>query len=274
MTVSKWITCAVGAIAIAALGVGVFALQRTNADPAPLPAPVAAQSTPDSALDETDRAILHAEIRRYLLENPEIIMDVINVLEARGVADAQAAERQMLRELAGPLFNDGYSFVDGNPDGDVVMVEFIDYQCTFCKRAHPEVASLLANDGNIRLIIKEFPILGPVSDSASRAAMAVLNEQGPELYKEFADQMMRFPGRLDENMIDRLAERSGVDVEAMRAGMNSRAIDRQLEQNKLLAQQLDITGTPTFVLGDSLIRGYLPEEQMMEAVRLTRSAAR
>ena len=86
--------------------------------------------------------------------------------------------------------------------------------------------------------------------------------------------MMMFPGRLDDAMIDRLAERSGVDVAAMRARMDDSDITRQIAQNKQLAEQLQITGTPTFVLGDTMIRGYLPAEQMADAVRLTRSAMR
>ena len=104
--------------------------------------------------------------------------------------------------------------------------------------------------------------------------MAVLLEQGPDLYETFNDAMMMFPGRLDDAMIDRLAERSGVDVAAMRARMDDSDITRQIAQNKQLAEQLQITGTPTFVLGDTMIRGYLPAEQMADAVRLTRSAMR
>jgi len=269
MTGTNWMTGAIGVVAIAALGLGLYGLRDTDTT-APA-APVEGASDPVSDLD---REILQAEMRRYLLENPEIIMELVSVLESRQTADAQAVEQQMLRENADQLLDDGYSFVGGNPEGDVTLVEFLDYQCSFCKRAHPEVASLLAQDGNIRLIVKEFPILGPVSETASRAAMAVLLEQGPDLYETFNDAMMMFPGRLDDAMIDRLAERSGVDVAAMHARMDDSDITRQIAQNKQLAEQLQITGTPTFVLGDTMIRGYLPAEQMADAVRLTRSAMR
>jgi len=269
MTGMNLMTGAIGVVAVAALGLGVYGLQ--DAEPVVAPTPPAATL---GLVDDLDREVLQTEIRRYMLENPEIIMEAVQVLEARQTADAQNAELQMVRNSADALINDGYSFVGGNPDGDVTLIEFLDYQCSFCKRAHPEVANLLTQDGNIRLIVKEFPILGPVSEAASRAAMAVLLEQGPELYHEFNDQMMRFPGRLDDTIIDNLAERAGADVAAMRDRMDDRDITQQIAQNKALAEQLQITGTPTFVLGDTMIRGYLPLEQMAEAVRLTRSAAR
>lgn len=272
MTRTNLMIGAIGAIAVTALGLNIATLSASIEEPvvvAEVPAqPVIAE------LGDINRDTLHAEIRRYLLENPEIIVEVIDVLEAQRTANSQLAEQQMLRETNDVLLNDGYSFVGGNPDGDVTLVEFLDYQCTFCKRAHDEVAALLSSDGNIRLIVKEFPILGPVSETASRAALSVLAQQGDEIYEVFNDQLMRFPGQLNDEMIDRLAERAGADVAAMRANMNSREIDAQIAQNRALAEQLQITGTPTFVLGDTFIRGYLPADQMAEAVRLTRSTMR
>ena len=260
-----------GAALVAAFAIGIWAAQPPAGPATPAPAPAVVAET---GLAATDRATLQAEMRRYLLEQPEIIMEVIALLENRRVADAAAAERQMLREVAGEIYEDGFSWVGGNPEGDITLVEFLDYQCGFCKRAHDEVMGMVEADGNIRLIVKEFPILGPVSDSASRAALAVLDGQGPELYKAFNDGLMRFPGRLDEAMIDRIAERAGIDVAAMRAAMEETEIERRIARNRTLAERLQITGTPTFVLGETLIRGYLPREQMEEAVRLARSAAR
>ncbi|WP_316015643.1 DsbA family protein [Roseobacter sp. HKCCA0434] len=269
------LTGVAAAALIAALGIGLWSASGLDERSAP----VVAADTPrltlpeeENALPPEERAVLQAEMRRYLLENPEIIMEVIGVLEAQQAAEAQQAELQMVRASADALYEDGYSFVGGNPEGDITLVEFLDYQCGYCKRAHPEVGALLEADGNIRLVVKEFPILGPVSETASRAAMSVLEGQGEDLYKAFSDALMEFPGRLDDQQIFRVAERVGVDVDAMRDGMDSAEIDEQIAQNRALADRLEISGTPTFVLGETLIRGYLPRDQMAEAVRLTRSA--
>ncbi|MEM1005944.1 MAG: thioredoxin domain-containing protein, partial [Pseudomonadota bacterium] len=131
-----------------------------------------AQALDLNAMSEDEKAQFGAQVRDYLLENPGVIVEAITLLEQQqAVAEAQA-DKELVAANAEELFNDGYSWVGGNPDGDITLVEFLDYRCGYCRRAVPEVASLLAEDGNIRLVIKEFPILGDASVQSSRFAVA------------------------------------------------------------------------------------------------------
>ncbi|MSU89062.1 thioredoxin domain-containing protein [Rhodobacteraceae bacterium 2CG4] len=221
---------------------------------------------PFDDLSDEDRALLGREIRTYLLKNPEVLMEVISELESRR---AEARAQQAARALEAhrdAILDDGHSRVGGNPDGDVTIVEFLDYQCSFCKRAHPEVGELLARDGEIRLIQKEFPILGPASEIAARAAVAVLLEQDQALYKAFSDRLMQHKGPLNAKVVEGLARTSGVDVKAMAALAQSDRVTRILQANRELGAALQIGGTPTFAIGDELVRGYPPLAQMQDMV--------
>ena len=143
---------------------------------APALTALALLGTPAQAFDVTqmsdaERAAFGAEIRAYILENPQLIIEAVNLLEQQQADAAAQTDLTLVSENAEDLFNDGYSWVGGNPDGDITLVEFMDYRCGYCRRAMPEVAKLLAEDGNIRLIVKEFPILGEASMRSSRFAV-------------------------------------------------------------------------------------------------------
>ena len=162
---------------------------------------------PAAALDidnmsDAEREIFREEIRNYLLENPEVIMEAVSVLEQRdAVAQAQADEG-LVASYAEDIFNDDHSWNGGNPQGDITLVEFLDYRCGFCKRAHGEIAKLLEADGNIRLIVKEFPILGEQSMLASRFAVATKQIAGDDAYKSMADALMSVGGNFCFRDID------------------------------------------------------------------------
>ncbi|MEM8870224.1 MAG: DsbA family protein [Pseudomonadota bacterium] len=226
---------------------------------------------PFDDLSDADQSALRDEIRGYILENPEIIAEALRLLEERQQEAQERADQQLVAANIEALTDAESSFVAGNPDGDITIVEFLDYQCSFCKRAHPEVVELLAQDGNIRLIQKEFPILGPMSEIASRNAISVLLDQGPELYGIFSDALLRHQGQLNETVIARLAEASGVDVAKMQALARSNQVTQIIQRNHLLARALQITGTPTFVFGDQMVRGYLPLAQMQSVISEQRS---
>ncbi|MEM9846194.1 MAG: DsbA family protein, partial [Pseudomonadota bacterium] len=169
------------------------------------------------------------------------------------------------------LVRDGHSWIGGNPDGDITIVEFLDYRCGFCKRAFPEVEELVTTDGNIRIIIKEFPILGPQSDLASRFAIATKMVAGDDAYKAVHDALMGFRGQVSEASLSRLAVDQELDGEAIMAQMQSAEIDEIIDQNRDLARAMQITGTPTFVIGGQMLRGFLPLEGMRELVSEERS---
>jgi len=218
-----------------------------------------------------ERAIFREEVRAYLMDQPQVIMEAVNQLEARQQQDAAQADLILVSDNVEELFNDGYSFVGGNPDGDITLVEFLDYRCGYCRKAHTEVAKMLETDGNIRLIVKEFPILGEQSVLASRFAMAVKQIAGDEIYKAVNDALMTLPGEISMPTLARLGKTYGLDMALVEDAMNGPDIADQLAQTKALAQRMRITGTPTFVLQDEMLRGYLPYDQMMLIVNDKRS---
>lgn len=210
-----------------------------------------------SDMSDAERDALHAEIRGYLLENPEIIMEVIGILDERRALGEAAAEASLVTDNSSAIYDDGYSFVGGNPDGDITIVEFVDYQCGFCRKSHPEVRELISADGGIRLIIKELPILGPGSELASRAAISTLISEGPEAYERLNLALMTLQGQVTEASLDSALAEAGLDVATIRAGMDADEVTRRLQDTRGLAQALAISGTPTFVFGDRMVRGYV-----------------
>lgn len=221
-------------------------------------------------MSATERDAFRAEVRAYLLENPEVIMEAIQVLQTREQAQAANADRQLIANNAAALFDDPTSFVGGNPDGDITIVEFLDYRCGYCKRAHPEVVELLARDGNIKLIVKEYPILGEASTLASQYALAVKLTEGDDAYKTVSDTLMTLRGDVTPAILARITRELGLNDEEIRAAMDSDDVAQILEQNRRLAQAMQINGTPSFVIETELLRGYLPLDQMMQVVAQAR----
>ncbi len=219
-----------------------------------------------AAMSEAERAAFRAEIRAYLLDNPEIIMEAVQVLEDRQ-ADMQAqADRDVITANAAVIFEDGYSWVGGNPDGDITIVEFMDYRCGFCRRAVPEVDKLLAADGNIRLVIKEYPILGEQSLLMSRFAIATKQVAGDDAYKLVHDTLMGLNGDVTPEALGQVAEELELDGAAILARMDAPEVTRVIAETRALAQALDIQGTPSFVVKDEVLRGFLPADQMQMVV--------
>ncbi len=225
-----------------------------------LAAPALAMDIKEMTSEE--RAIFRAEVRAYLLENPEVIRDAIEALQLREAEAAAAEDLALVAQNKEALFNDGYSWVGGNPDGDITLVEFLDYRCGYCKRAHDEVATLLEADGNIRLVVKEFPILGEQSMVASRFAVATKQVAGGDSYKALHDALMEFNGDITLPALRRMASTFGLDADAIEAHMMSAEVSAEISKTRELAQRLKISGTPTFVLEDEMLRGYLRYDQM------------
>jgi len=224
-----------------------------------------------SEMTEEERSAFRSEIRAYLLDNPEVLMEAISVLETRE-REAQAANDMALAaNYADQLYDDGHSWVGGNPDGDVTIVEFLDYRCSYCRRAFDEVEALLASDGNIRFIVKEFPILGEQSALASQFAVAVLRVEGDEAYKNVHDALMTMRSDVTMSALVQMSDTFGFDTAAVSAEMQGEDVGRIIAENRALAQALAISGTPTFVIGDQLVRGYIPGNQMEQVVAEARA---
>ncbi|MGI9395752.1 MAG: DsbA family protein [Boseongicola sp.] len=222
------------------------------------------------AMSESEREAFRSEIRSYLLENPEVLMEAIAILENRRNQESQAADVAMLEDNRQDIFDDGYSFIGGNPDGDVTIVEFLDYRCGFCKRAFPAVQELIESDGNIRFIVKEFPILGEASELGSRYAIATKRIEGDAAYKTAHDAMMVLRGDLNGAALIRISEKNGFDHDAIVAEMESEEIKKIIASNRALGQKLKIQGTPSFIMGDNFVRGFVELDQMREIVQAVR----
>ncbi len=240
------------------------------------PALIATLSTlasPLVAQDMTDaeREAFRAEVRAYLLDNPDVIVEAINLLEARQAEEARQRDVELVAANSDALFNTPSSFVGGNPDGDITVVEFLDYRCGYCKRAHPEVAALINGDANIRYVIKEFPILGEASVLASRYAIAVQLLAGDEAYYDVHNTLMEFQGDITEANLSRVSTAFGFDHDALIEKMESDEVSDVIYENRLLAQKLSISGTPSFVFEDQMVRGYVPLAQMEQIVDAVRS---
>lgn len=208
-------------------------------------------------------------VRAYLLENPEVLIEALEVLQVREEETAAARAQATLLDRADDLFNSPLDPIGGNPDGPITIVEFYDYNCPFCRRVKPTIHELLAANADIRYVYKEFPILADSSIYAARAALAVWRTQ-PERYDAFHNALMVGTGQLSEDLVLERAVSVGVDLDQMRQEMDDPEIQRIIQENQQLARDLGISGTPSFVIGDQIIGGAQPLAVFEEAVRRVR----
>ncbi len=183
--------------------------------------------------------------------------------EQQAAAAAVAAHGDELKK-------DASSPVAGNPKGNVTIVEFFDYRCAYCKKVFPTVRELLKTDKNVRYVFKEFPILGPDSVTASRAALAVWS-LAPDQYLDFHSALMNTHGGLSEVQVLGIAKKIGLDPEKVHKAMADPKITKTIEKNIALAQSLNIQGTPAFIVGDQLLPGAVELDHLRELVSAERA---
>ncbi|MBL1437859.1 MAG: DsbA family protein [Rhodobacteraceae bacterium] len=229
-----------------------------------------AQNFADMSDAESDA--FGAAVRAYLLDNPEVIMEAVAILEQREQQEAAGDDVDMVVRYYDQIFHDGYSHVSGDPEGRIEIVEFSDYKCGYCKRAYPELLQLIANNPDIRFVLKEYPILGAESVLASRAAIAVQIVDGDEAYGRFHDALMRENGPLTELSLPLIAESLGLDSAKMVETMNSPLVTQIIQSNRSLGQRMQISGTPSYVIGTQMLRGYVPLAGMQQIVDEARAA--
>lgn len=224
-----------------------------------------------SAMTPDQEAAFGDAVRAYLLENPQVIMDAVAVLEQREKEAKAAEDLALVAAHKDRLLNDGFSWVGGNPDGDVTVIEFMDYRCGYCRKAQPEVEDLIEFDGNIRLIVKEFPILGEASMISARFAIATQIVAGDDAYKAVHDALIALDGNPGNGPLRRLAQTLGLDADAIMAEMDSDEVSRRIAETRELALAMNISGTPTFVFGDQMVRGYAPLPAMQQIIEDARA---
>lgn len=223
--------------------------------------PAAAEMTAE------ERDAFRAEVRAYLLDHPEVLVEAMDELRAREETAAAQRDLAMLETHGDAIYRDPASWVGGNPDGDITVVEFVDYRCGYCRKAHDEVAELVESDGNIRFVLKEFPILGEESLLSSKFAIAVRQLHGDAAYKTAHDALIALRGAATPDTLGRLAEELGHDPAPIMARMETPEVQAVIDANHALAEIMEISGTPTFVVDQTMVRGYVPLEGMRQIVQ-------
>lgn len=217
--------------------------------------------------DTRPDARFERRVPEYLRANPEEIVEVVGRVETRAEETELAEVQAVVRLLADHVFRDPDSPVGGNPEGDVSLVEFFDYNCPYCRRVTPTLIEIERTDPNLRIVYKEWPILGPNSEFAARAALAARN-QGK--YLEFHKAMMLEKGLMDEFKVLEVAGKIGLDVGRLEKDMEAPNIGAAIKRNNDLAQALRITGTPGFVIGEEILRGAASSEVIQDLIRRAR----
>ncbi|WP_417784463.1 DsbA family protein [Terasakiella pusilla] len=221
-------------------------------------------------LNEKEKVEVRELVRETILKQPEIILEALQLLELKKQAATKQRGEDVLATQAKDIFLHPDDPVGGNPNGDVTLVEFFDYRCGYCKRVHDIVLKLVKEDGNIRYVYKEFPILGPESIFAAKAALASTYQ---DKYTEFSDLLMRNRGQYTKEKVFKIAETVELDIPQLEQDMTKYdgAINTIFQRNYALAQQLDITGTPGFIIGNTIIRGAAGFDRLKAAVNNARA---
>jgi len=210
-------------------------------------------------LTEAQREAVRALVRETLMNDPEIITDAMEVYQNRQEEAEQARVSAALADNHDAITAAGPADTMGNPDGAITVVEFSDYQCGYCKRVFPHLASVVESAGDVRLVIRELPILGPESVTAARAALAA-RKQG--LYPAFHKALMALRGGLSEDAVMQVAQSVGLDIDRLKKDMADPAFDQRFSENVRLARLLGISGTPAFIIGDKLIPGAVSADAL------------
>ena len=217
-----------------------------------LPAASALIGANSAAVSSEQRRAIEGIVKDYLVEHPEILLEVQTALETKLAQQEAERTKTLVAEHAKEIYRAPNAPVAGNPDGDITVVEFFDYNCGYCKRGFAEIAKLVEQDKNVRVVFKEFPILRDESEQAARVALAA-RMQGK--YWDVHSDLITTKGLVNEAVGLKIAEKHGLDMEKLKADMASAEVKDELERVKELAQKLSINGTPHFLVGDRAIGG-------------------
>jgi protein-disulfide isomerase len=246
----------------AALGAAVLLFCSASASSAPAQGP--------ASVPAAQRAAIESVIQDYLERHPEVVQKALQAMQAKEEAERAGKQREALALHRKELVEDMATPVGGNPQARVAIVEFFDYSCPHCKHSEPAMQSLLEKDGgSVRIVYKELPILGPGSMYAARAALASM-KQGK--YMALHHALMESES-IDEESVKAVAAKTGLDVDRLLRDMQDPAIDAAIEKNSRLASELDIQGTPAFVIGGQVLPGGVDANVLSALIAIEKAQA-
>jgi protein-disulfide isomerase len=232
--------------------------------------PLAGSATAQSFTPQ-QRGEIEAIVKDYLLKNPDILKEMATALEQQETAAQAAKGREAIKEHAEVLFNSPRHVVLGNPRGDVTMVEFFDYNCGFCKRALADMLDLMKNDPKLRVVLKEFPVLGEGSVQAAQvAAAAAMQDKAGKKYLEFHRKLLGGRGQVGKAQALAAAKEAGFDVARIERDSSGPEVRKALEESFMLADALGLNGTPSYVIGSNVVIGAVGLPKLKESINQAR----
>jgi protein-disulfide isomerase len=218
----------------------------------------------DAPMNDAQKAAVEGVVHDYLMKHPEVIIQAVEAYQANIQADKDKAAKDALAKRGDDLLHDPATQVLGNAASDCAIVEFFDNQCPYCQANEPEIQKLLKDDGKVKLVLKEFPILGPISLVASKAALASV-KQGK--YPQFHEALLAHKGHYDKAaLVDEIAKSVGLNIDQLHKDMDSPEIQAEIDKNLELGRALDINGTPGFVIGDQIIGGASSVDELKKYI--------
>ena len=243
------------------IAIAVFAMMALAAA-----TPLHAQSFSEGQRREIERIV-----KDYLVAHPEVLQEVVAEIEKRQAAADAGRAKDALSKHREALFNSSRQVTLGNPQGDITLVEFFDYNCGYCKRALGDMMELLKSDPKLRIVLKEFPVLGPSSIEAAQVAVAVrMQDKSGKKYLEFHQKLLTGRGQVDKARALAAAKDVGLDVARIEKDLQSPEIKATLEEGMKLAEALNITGTPSYVIGESVVPGAIGVAGLKEQIEMAR----
>lgn len=216
-----------------------------------------------------DKATIEQIVREYILAHPEVLIEAITEMRRRQEQASADQARKAMLEQREQILNDPTTPVAGNPKGDVTIVEFFDYHCGYCKQVQPSMESLMKEDGKLRFVYKELPILAPESRIAATGALAA-QRQGK--YLAMHNALMSARGKLDKNRVLQIGKEVGLDVAKLEKDMALPEIGQTIDRNLKLAGELGINGTPSFLIGDELVPGAIDKDEIKKLIDKARKS--
>ncbi len=229
------------------------------------PAPSRAQSFSDSQRGEIEKII-----KDYLVKHPEVLEEASAELDKRKQAAEAEKARTQIKNHSAAIFDSPHQVTVGNTKGDVTLVEFFDYNCGFCKRALSDLTTIMKDDPKLRVVLKEFPVLGPGSIEAAKVAVAVRMQDAGKKYFDFHLKLLGGRGQADLARALAAAKEAGFDMARIQKDMTSPEVNASIDENMKLAEALGLNGTPSYVVGNEVVVGAVGLEALKEKVNLAR----